>query len=88
MLQDIDIPDEPTLYPNLDDSLPAAYEDCVTLDASDAAARVATALEAMRGEFMRVGDSVRVMSCQRCCLCHTHASCAVRNLCRRWAAGR
>ena len=51
MLHDIDLPDQATLYPNLPDTLPAAHEDSVTMDADDATTRVATAVEATKGSF-------------------------------------
>ena len=49
MLSDIDLPDQATHYPNLPDTLPAAHDDCVTLDADDAPSRVAAAVEATQG---------------------------------------
>ena len=73
VLQDIDLPDMPTPYPNLDDTLPAAYEDCVTLDdGSDAAARVAVAVKALQGCFLAAEDRSQVFSIStagRLCLC-------------------
>ena len=49
MLQDIDLPDQATHYPDLPDRLSAAHDDCATLGADDAPARLAIAVQAIQG---------------------------------------